>query len=171
VLSIFIMLQGVPDSKWVEQRATTLLHRHNLSSWSFRFDNAKTRFGQCDHSRRCISLSRHLSFSGSEDEVEQVLLHEIAHALAGAREGHGPRWLGIARSLGYRGGRTHTADIATEHAKWRGVCPVGHEVIRFRKPSKKMSCAKCSKRFSDDYLIVWKQRAYSSTDTSFQNAT
>ena len=165
------MLTNVPNSPWVEQRAKTLLDAHNLSSWNFRFDNAKTRFGQCDHSRRTISLSRHLSLAGSEDEVEQVILHEIAHALAGSREGHGHRWLSIARSLGYRGGRTHSSDVALEHANWRGVCPFGHEVVRFRKPSRKMSCAKCSTRFSDEYLIVWKQRSYSSTDTSFQNAT
>jgi predicted SprT family Zn-dependent metalloprotease len=159
------------DTTWVEQRAAALLRQHKLPDWSFEFDHAKTRFGQCDHRRRRITLSRYLSATGSNDEVEQVILHEIAHALAGSREGHGQTWLRIARSLGYRGGRTHSAEVPIDQAKWRGRCPVGHEVIRFRKPARKMSCAKCSTRFSDDYLIVWHERTYSSMDTSFQNAT
>ncbi len=159
------------DTTWVHHRAETLLLQHKLPDWSFAFDQAKTRFGQCDHRRRRITLSRYLSATGSNEEVEQVILHEIAHALAGSREGHGKTWLRIARSLGYRGGRTHSAQVPIEHAKWLGTCPAGHEVIRFRKPARKMSCAKCSRRFSDDYLIVWRQRAYSATDTSFQKAT
>ena len=161
----------MPHTSWVKQRAEILLLQHNLSDWSFDFDHAKTRFGQCDHKRKHITLSRYLSAASSEDEVEQVILHEIAHALAGSKEGHGARWLTIARSIGYRGGRTHSAAVPVEHAKWRGICPAGHEVIRFRKPAKKMSCAKCSRRFSDQYLIVWRERSYSETDTSFQKAT
>jgi SprT protein len=161
----------VPHTSWVEQRAATLLLENNLHEWSFGFDNAKTRFGQCDHKRHRISLSRHLSVTNSEDDVEQVILHEIAHALAGSKEGHGRAWLAIARSLGYRGGRTHSAVVPTDTAKWRGLCPVGHEVVRFRKPKRTMSCAKCSARFSEAHVIVWQERAYSATDTSFQNAT
>lgn len=161
----------MPDTSWVEQRATSLLRDNNLPGWTFGFDNAKTRFGQCDHKLRRITVSRHLSRTNSEDDVEQVILHEIAHALAGPKEGHSRAWLAIARSLGYRGGRTHSAAVPTDTAKWRGRCPAGHEVIRFRKPQRKMSCAKCSQRFSEDHVITWTERSYSATDTSFQNVT
>jgi hypothetical protein len=34
-----------------------------------------------------------------------------------------------------------------------------------------MSCAKCERRFNPTYLIVWSERTYASTVTSFQNAT
>lgn len=161
----------MPHTSWVEQRAATLLRENNLHTWSFGFDNAKTRFGQCDHRRQRITVSRHLSASNSEEDVEQVILHEIAHALAGSTEGHGRAWLVIARSLGYRGGRTHSAAVPTDTAKWRGRCPAGHEVIRFRKPQRKMSCAKCSARFSEAHVIAWTERSYSPTETSFQNTT
>jgi hypothetical protein len=57
--------------------------------------------------------------------------------------------------LGYRGGRTHTSSISEEHVKWRGVCPAGHEVKRFRKPSRPMSCAQCERRFNPRHLIAW----------------
>jgi len=144
---------------WVEHKAHELFVLHHLDvAWSFGFDHAKTRFGQCDHRRHRITLSRYLSSHGTPDEVEQVLLHEIAHALIGARAGHGSAWLAKARELGYRGGRTHSADSASDHAKWLGRCPKGHEVLRFRRPSRAMSCAKCEKRFNPDHAITWSQR-------------
>lgn len=123
--------------------------------WVFGFDFAKTRFGQCDHRSRRITVSRYLAKAAEDDEVHQVLLHEIAHAIAGPRAGHGPRWLSIARELGYEGGRTHSSPAALEHARWRGVCPAGHEVVRFRRPNRATSCAHCAPRFSPDHLIAW----------------
>ena len=149
---------SVAEYLWVESRARELFTEHGLHQWSFGWDHAKTRFGQCVHRQNRITLSRYLSQAASTDEVEQVLLHEVAHALAGVREGHGRRWLTIARGLGYRGGRTHSSPAAIEHAKWAGHCPAGHEVIRFRKPSRPMSCAKCERRFNPAHLIVWSSR-------------
>lgn len=142
----------------MEDRARELFGEHGLSGWHFGWDHAKTRFGQCIHRQKRITLSRYLSSAASEDEVDQVLLHEVAHALAGAREGHGHRWLTIARSLGYRGGRTHTSPAAHDHAKWAGHCPAGHEVLRIRRPSRPMSCAQCERRFNPQHLIVWVSR-------------
>ena len=159
-LSLSRYALAMASSTWVEQRAHELFALHRLDSrWSFSFDHAKTRFGQCDHRRLRITLSRYLCNQGSDDDVEQVLLHEIAHALVGARAGHGALWLAQARNLGYRGGRTHSADPASEHANWLGLCPNGHEVLRFRKPSRAMSCAKCEKRFNPDHIITWSKRA------------
>lgn len=139
--------------------ADALIRLHLESDhWSFDFDHAKTRFGQCDHHAKRITLSRYLSERESDDDVHQVLLHEIAHALAGPRAGHGPTWKKIAFDLGYDGGRTHDAPAATDKARWLGVCPSGHEIIRFRRPSKDTSCAKCSPRFNRAYLIEWTDR-------------
>lgn len=140
----------------VQVWADALIRLHLTGdSWSFRFDHAKTRFGQCDHRNKTITISRYLASSAADDDVHQVLLHEVAHAIAGPRAGHGPRWREVARDLGYDGGRTHNAPAATEHARWRGVCPAGHEIIRFRKPSRQTSCAHCAPRFSPDHLIAW----------------
>jgi predicted SprT family Zn-dependent metalloprotease len=138
--------------------ANALIRLHLDAQWSFDFDHAKTRFGQCDHHARKITLSRYLSEQESDDDVHQVLLHEVAHALAGPRAGHGAGWKRIADELGYDGGRTHEAPVPTDKAKWRGVCPAGHEIIRFRRPQKPTSCAKCSPTFNRDYLIEWFDR-------------
>jgi predicted SprT family Zn-dependent metalloprotease len=160
------------DVKWVEKAAESLLATHGLlSEWRFEWDRAMTRFGQCDHRTKRITLSRHLCEKASDHDVEQVILHEIAHALAGSREGHGAKWRRIAAGIGYTGGRTHQQAPATERAKWLGRCPTGHEIIRFRKPAKPTSCAKCNPRFDRTHLIAWSVRANYSTTTSFQKQT
>ena len=152
--------------------AHSLLAAHGLAGqWRFDWDRATTRFGQCDHRTQRITVSKHLAASAEDTDFEQVLLHEIAHALAGAKEGHGDRWKSIARSIGYTGGRTHHQEPATDRAKWRGVCPSGHEVIRFRKPGKPTSCSRCNPRFDRRHLIQWHLRETYSTTTSFQKQT
>lgn len=143
----------------VSSLAHRLLESHGLSpEWSFDFDHARTRFGQCDHRRRRITLSRHLCQVSDIEGVEQVILHEIAHALVGARAGHGQRWLQTARQIGYRGGRTHSTDTSHDTAPWLGTCPQGHEILRYRKPSRTVSCSACERTFNPNYVISWSRR-------------
>jgi predicted SprT family Zn-dependent metalloprotease len=140
----------------VRDRAEQLLRLHlGGGSWSFGFDHAKTRAGQCDFAKRRITVSRHLAARFSDEDVEQVLLHEVAHALSGARAGHGPAWRRTARSIGYTGSRLHDGPIASELAPWVGTCPAGHEHYRYRTPTRPLACAKCSRRFDERHLITW----------------
>lgn len=143
----------------VQVWADALIRLHlDPAEWRFTFDYAKTRFGLCDHSRKQISVSRYLAVNADDDEVHQVLLHEVAHAIVGPRAGHGAEWKRVAREIGYIGGRTHSSPAATEKARWLGVCPAGHEIIRFRRPNKSTSCATCSPQFNRAYLITWHDR-------------
>ena len=72
--------------------AKELMTRHGLAGWSFEFDHARRRFGRCDYTHRRITLSKPLTFLNPIEEVRDTLLHEIAHALAGERAGHGAKW-------------------------------------------------------------------------------
>ena len=83
----------------------------------------------------------------------------MAHALAGPGVGHGAAWRRIARDLGYVGGRTHDGPIADERARWRGSCPAGHEFVRFRRPTRDLSCGRCSRGFSRAALITWRDQS------------
>jgi predicted SprT family Zn-dependent metalloprotease len=139
--------------------AEALITLHLDTSWTFEFDHAMTRAGLCDHSHRRISVSRHLAARFEDDDIHQVLLHEVAHAIAGPRAGHGERWKRTARSLGYVGGRTHDGPIAVERAGWVGVCPGGHEHVRFRRPTRPMSCGRCGRGYDVANAIVWSRRA------------
>ena len=143
----------------VRTRAAELMGRHLPDgSWAFAFDNAKTRAGQCNYTARRITVSRYLASRYEDDEVHQVLLHEVAHALAGAGAGHGARWRSVAASLGYEGSRLHDGERADDLAPWVGVCPVGHRYYRHRRPTTRLSCSRCSRRFSSAHLIEWTRR-------------
>ncbi len=126
--------------------------------WSFGYDNAKTRAGLCNYTLKRITVSRYLASRYEDDEIHQILLHEVAHAVAGSRAGHGPKWRAIAAEMGYAGGRLHHGETAHELAPWVGTCPNGHEHFRYRKPTRDSACGACSKRFDARYIIVWRQR-------------
>jgi len=126
--------------------------------WSFGFDNAKTRAGQCNYTAKKITVSRYLAARYDDDEIHQILLHEIAHAMAGSAAGHGARWVAVAREIGYEGKRLHEGDRADDLAPWVGRCPAGHEYYRHRRPKARLSCSLCARGFSSSHLISWSRR-------------
>lgn len=139
--------------------ADALIRMHlDAETWSFGFDNAKRRAGLCNFTDHKITVSRYLAEKFSDDEIHQVLLHEVAHAVAGPTAGHGASWKRVAAELGYVGGRTHDGDIAHERAPWVGKCPAGHDHYRFRAPTRITSCGKCGRGFSRAHVIEWHRR-------------
>ena len=68
--------------------ANQLFVKHSLINYSFGFDRAVRRAGQCDFRARRITISKHLVNNCTLEEIEQVILHEIAHALVGKGAGH-----------------------------------------------------------------------------------
>jgi predicted SprT family Zn-dependent metalloprotease len=135
-----------------------MAHHITESGWSFGFDHAKMRAGLCDFKKKRISVSRYLAARYDDDEVRQILLHEIAHALAGSRAGHGPKWRTIAKQIGYDGKRTHDGSAANDLAPIVGYCPAGHEFFRFKRATRPLSCGRCSRGFNRDSLITWHRR-------------
>jgi len=138
--------------------ADALIRLHLDHEWTFAFDHAKTRAGLCNYTAKRISVSRHIATLSEDDDIHQVLLHEVAHAIAGQRAGHGPRWRKVAAELGYAGGRTHDGPVPTELAPWVGTCPNGHVSYRYRRPTRPTSCGVCSRRFDPALRIAWVQR-------------
>ena len=84
----------------VAGQARELMDEHGLHGWTFRFSAAKSRLGECRERERHIRLSRRHAVNGDPREVRDTILHEIAHALAGAKAGHGPAWKAVARRIG-----------------------------------------------------------------------
>ncbi len=150
------------DLDRVRHWADALIVLHLDQSWTFGFDNAKKRAGLCNYTVRRITVSRYLAARYEDDEVHQILLHEVAHALAGPRAGHGPRWKAIADNLGYDGKRTHDGEIADELAPWVGICPAGHTHYRYRKPTRAFACGLCGRGFNRAHLIEWTRREITS---------
>ena len=138
--------------------ARGLMVEHGLSGWTFRFDRARRRAGLCRYDRREISLSGPLTELYDEADVREVVLHEIAHALAGARHGHDAVWRATARSLGSTGRRVVREDSPEMEGDWVGTCPAGHRVTRFRRPQRPQACARCSPVFDRRFLLSWTYR-------------
>ena len=84
----------------VARQARALMDEHGLHEWTFRFSAARGRLGECRERERLIRLSRRHAVNGDPREVRDTILHEIAHALAGAKARHGPAWKAVARRLG-----------------------------------------------------------------------
>ncbi len=146
------------DLERVRHWAQALIALHLDATWTFGFDSAKTRAGLCNYTHKRITVSRHLAARWDDDDVHQVLLHEVAHAMAGPRAGHGPRWKAVAADLGYEGKRLHPGAIADDLASWVGTCPAGHLHYRYRRPARPMACGKCSRRFDARHAISWVRR-------------
>ena len=49
---------------------------------------------------KIIEIARWHAAHGESRDVTNTILHEIAHALAGAKPGHGPAWKTVARRIG-----------------------------------------------------------------------
>lgn len=143
----------------VRNIAERLMGEHlDTNVWSFGFDSAKKRLGVCKYAEHLISLSRYLVDLHSLEEVDQVIRHEIAHALAGSKAGHGTKWKKIATELGYNHKKISGDEIGNATAKLIGTCPNAHTVYRHRKPKTPLSCSKCAPRFDRRFLITWTAR-------------
>lgn len=143
---------------FVEAICLRSMARFLSADWNFAFDSGKRRAGICVYNDKQIRLSKYLVMLHSVDDARQVMWHEIAHAICGKDAGHGKHWLQTAKSLGYRAEKFSGNTIAENTAPWVGCCPAGHEHYRYRKPTRPMSCGRCSKAFDRAALITWTNR-------------
>ena len=145
------------SAAWTARAGTDLVRRHLGGGWSFAMDHARTRLGCCHYNEKQITCSTYLVAYLADDEVEQVILHEIAHAMVGHAAGHGKKWARQARALGYTGGRTIEVPEARLSARWLGTCTAGHEILRHRRPSSTVYCGACAKT-GHRCPIIWHDR-------------
>jgi len=57
------------------------MNHHGLDGWSLVIDNkSKRRAGVCKYSKKQIGLTLDYALKTSPDDLEQTIIHEIAHA-------------------------------------------------------------------------------------------
>jgi hypothetical protein len=54
----------------------------------------------CIHTHRVLMISAFIVRHAPDDLLRNIMLHEIAHAIAGPRAKHGKKWKAIARQIG-----------------------------------------------------------------------
>lgn len=142
--------------------ARELLGQHNLSDLEVTFSKTKRALGRCFFRAgepERIDLSSYWLQYLPKEEVKDTILHEIAHAKAGIRAGHGPKWKRVASSIGANPSRV--ADVPEDlqekfnkkNANYLAVCDScnsTHYFNRFTKnwQEKRYRCGKCSGEFT-----------------------
>lgn len=102
------------DTRTAQRLANAEMHHYGLiaAGWTFKWDRALARNGQCDYTHKTISLSRPLTERRDEAAVRMTILHEIAHALTPGH-GHGYVWKSKFIQMGGDGARC-SSDLTRE---------------------------------------------------------
>lgn len=107
-----------PCESMVAKKARELMDQWGLEDWKFKWNNRKRSFGVCRYGKKEICLSRYLL----NDDWEDTVRHEIAHAKAGPYAKHGPEWKAWCYRVGARPNRCSTAEIENPCYKWVTKC-------------------------------------------------
>ena len=91
---------GAERLREVAGMSRRLMDAHGLTDWTLAFVEARRRLGDCCQRERTIRIGRAHALEGSEAQIRDTVLHEIAHAIAGPKAGHGPLWRATARRIG-----------------------------------------------------------------------
>lgn len=126
------------------------------TGWTFGFDRARTRLGCCSwgpSGGKRISISRPFAEAYGWALMEDVVRHEIAHALdvdGRRRTDHGPRWKAWARRCGADPTRLYDGGEEVRlPPKYVAVCPAcGDQSEYYRKPRHASACSDCCKRYN-----------------------
>ena len=136
------------DQTLIEAFARNEFKKWNLTGWRFEWGNAKRTAGTCYHNKKLIRMSLPLLKAMGLYDAIDTLLHEVAHALAGYRAGHGPEWKRWAKKVGAKPKRcfdlTREIQNKMDH-KYHAICPnCNHKTVFNRRWKYNRSCGKCS---------------------------
>ncbi len=123
------------------QLAWNLMDRHGLQGWRFQFDHSTRRAGCCNYHDQLISISFDLARSGSETDIRDTILHEIAHALVGKKHNHDAVWKDKAREIGGSGERTHRMEFSPP--RWKVRCENHCWSHTAQRRNRRLVCRKC----------------------------
>lgn len=161
------------DKNRAAHQARLLIAAHGLDPNLFQWNRGKNMMGlmSATYNRitdevvlKSISLSSYWVEAMTEDEVREVILHEIAHALC-PRDQHNWKFRAKVREIGGTaqghcfGPSAETKarmDAIAPHA-WVGTCRNGHVTKMHRAPTVVRSCGKCSRSWRFENVPVWKK--------------
>ena len=130
--------------------ANTKLKEHGLDDWRFEYNTNKNRMGVCKHDSQTIGLSSLFVANNPLEELEDCILHEIAHAIAGPGHGHNDYWRHQCLVVGAKPERCYDSnEIATPKPNYIIECSAcGRRWKRYRlkkqlrDPRTRSSCCK-----------------------------
>lgn len=138
----------------IAELARWALAEHGLDArgWTFRWDKARRRAGQCRYGPKEIGLSWPVfELEANRDRALDTILHEVAHALTPG-SGHGRAWKLQAIALGANPSSCD-GELRPAPAPWVADCSCDCSHSRFKAPP---AGAKYRCRNTGDY-IVWRR--------------
>lgn len=136
------------DLKEIEKEAKALINKY-CPAFQLRWMNQKTVLGQCFYYKQIITLSKFHAEHNDRAITRNTILHEIAHALAGAGAGHGPKWKEMCLKVGAI--PKACTDVERHSHKWELICKC-NTYKYYRKPSATTvnwaNCRKCKGDFT-----------------------
>lgn len=126
------------------------IQEYGLSTqgWKWNFSNRLTSAaGNCNYKKKIIKISTVYISKATEFEINDTILHEIAHALTPGHK-HDNVWMSKAKSIGCSGSVCHEVKMKT--FEWLLRCPYGcssNPVLTKRKKCKYV-CPVCDQLLS-----------------------
>jgi predicted SprT family Zn-dependent metalloprotease len=128
----------------VLKQAEELLKLHGLKKWQFKFDQSTRRAGCCNYRDKTISIAFDLARSGSNADIHDTILHEIAHALVGKKHNHDAVWKAKAMEIGCSGERTHKLTFVLP--RWNVTCGNSCWTYTAARQNSKLICRTCGSK-------------------------
>jgi hypothetical protein len=155
----------------VKSQAEDVLTQYNLidAGWGFTWkDEPKTYLGVCNFKYKQISLNKRWIKVLPPEEITDVILHEVAHALVGARERHNNVWKSKCKEIGARPSARSDFSWGSQQKdlemyeklgikkwipKYIMTCPeCGKE--SYTQKNTPTSCGRCSNVYDEKYKMV-----------------
>lgn len=152
----------------IKQRVRHALMDNDLWEWGWdvRVGSALKQLGSCNYGTKIITISLPLANLYGEDHLEDTILHEIAHALAGPQAGHGPAWKSVCRAIGANPDRLANVppELAKQTYRWEVRCPhcvenrVGYKTSMSRRRGNYI-CSHCKNTRNENVRIEYRSIA------------
>lgn len=104
----------------------------------FSINDSKENAAICYDNPLEIQMSRYFLESpvASKEKIDDILLHELAHAVVGPGEGHNAKWKEFAKSIGCTSEVCAGPFLKKRDYNYSLQCPDGCDVRKLKKPSK-----------------------------------
>lgn len=107
--------------KRAEMITKDLMIHNGVAHYRFMYSHRKLGLGYCSYTRKIISLSKYFVKLNNEEQVIEVALHEIAHAIAPG--GHTYyHFKQVCKELGTCSSSVYKGEIKSLPRKYVGVC-------------------------------------------------
>lgn len=126
-----------------QKLAISLMRKYKLIGWKFRWLKSGRVFGVCHHKEKIIGLSHKIVEMNKIEDVKDTILHEIAHALVGKKNGHNKIWQTKCVELGIKPERCYDTDKIKIPYNYIYECPNCKHKSKSLRYREQIACRKC----------------------------